>query len=83
MTIQESIRNHRFDAGISQLELSKRSGVACRNINFWESGRGNPSLNDCIRLARGMGITIEDLVCGVQLPEDQPHEDILKHAAEC
>lgn len=70
MTIHQAIRNHRFDAGISQLELSRRSGVNCRNINFWESGRGNPSLNDCLRLAHGLGITLEELIAGVTLPED-------------
>ena len=71
MTIQQAIRNHRFDAGISQLELSKRSGVPCRNINFWEGGRGNPPFNDCLRIARGLGITLERLTEGVTLPDEE------------
>lgn len=70
MTIQQSIRRHRADAGLSQLELSRRSNVACRNINYWEAGYGNPPLNDCIRIARGLGITLEELIRGVTLPED-------------
>ena len=71
MTIQQSIRYHRTDAGMSQLELSRRSNVACRNINYWEAGYGNPPLNDCIRIARGLGITLEELIQGVVLPEDE------------
>lgn len=71
MLIQYALRNKRVDAGITQMELSRRSGVNCRNINFWESGRGNPPLNDCLRIARGLGITLEDLVSGVTLPEDE------------
>ncbi len=74
MTIQQSIRRHRADSGISQLDLSRRSKVSCGNINFWEAGYGNPTFNDCIRLARGLGITIEEFVRGVTLPEDSDED---------
>lgn len=70
MTIQQAIRKHRLDAGISQNELHRRSGVSQRNISFWESGKGYPRLDDCIRLARGLGITLEELIRGVTLPEE-------------
>ncbi len=70
MTIYEAIHNYRYDAGLSQLELSRRSGVPQRTISFWESGRGDPSVNDCIRLANGIGITLSELVRGVDLAEE-------------
>ena len=69
MTIQQAIGKHRRDSGLSQLELARRSGVPCRNINLWESGGGNPSFNDCLRLAAGLEISIEQLATGVALPE--------------
>ena len=74
MTIHQSIRNHRYDARLSQLALAQRAGVPQRNINFWETGRGDPSISTCIKLARGMGITLEELVRGVNLPEEEKDE---------
>lgn len=71
MTIHESIRQLRLVTGISQNELHRRSGVSQRNISYWESGKGCPRLDDCIRLARGLGITLEDLIRDVTLSEDE------------
>lgn len=72
MTIYEAIRNRRYDAKISQNALAKKSGVPQRNISFWESGRGDPSVNDCLRLARGLRISLAELTEGVTLGEEEP-----------
>lgn len=66
MTIHESIRLHRTDSGLTQNELHRRSGVAQRNISYWETGDGNPTVNDCLLLARGLGISIAELLRDVE-----------------
>lgn len=71
MSIYEAIRNRRYDAKISQNALAKKSGVPQRNISFWESGRGDPSVNDCLRLAKGLGISLAEMIEGVTLGEEE------------
>ena len=43
MTIGESLRRRRLDAGISQRELAARSGVPQPNIAAYERGRRTPA----------------------------------------
>ncbi len=62
MTIQESIRKHREEKGLSQNQLGKRSSVPTTNICYWESGRGDPPISACIKLAKGLGISVSELV---------------------
>lgn len=62
MTINEAIRQQRMKAGLSQNQLGKRSGVPTTNICYWESGRGDPPISACIKLAKALGISLSDLV---------------------
>ena len=74
MTIHQLIRNYRHDAKLSQLALAKKTGIPQRNISYWESGRGDPSISACIKLATGLGITLEELVRNINLTEDEKDE---------
>ena len=75
MTIHEVIRSYRERVGISQRELARRSRIPCRSICDWEAGKGNPTIERCIRIARGLGITIGELIADVSLPEDEAVEE--------
>lgn len=68
MTIHNIIRCYRYDLRITQTELSRRTGISQRDISFWESGRGDPRISDCIRLARGFGLSMEEFLGGLTLP---------------
>lgn len=68
MTIHDTIRCYRYDLQITQTELSRRTGISQRDISFWESGRGDPRISDCIRLARGFGLSMEEFLGGLTLP---------------
>ena len=73
MTFAERLREYRERAGMSQLELAERSGVARAYINMLESGkRENPGLETVQRLARGLGIDVVYLVRDLDESEQQP-----------
>ena len=45
--------------GITQKELSERTGIAQGDISKLENGNGNPSLKTLQRLARAMGMHLK------------------------
>ncbi len=45
--------------GITQKELSERTGIAQGDISKLENGNGNPSLKTLQRLARAMGMYLK------------------------
>lgn len=60
--IGNALRAARMKIGISQNRLGILSGVCVRNINFWESGGGDPPISAIIRIASTLGTTIDELV---------------------
>lgn len=46
---------------LSQQELADRVGATRQTIGLIEKGKYNPSLNLCIRIARELGKTLDDL----------------------
>ena len=57
--IMQALIDSRNEAGITQTELSKRTGIAQTDISKLERGNGNPSLKTLKRLAEGLGMTLE------------------------
>ena len=55
--IMQALIDARNEAGITQTELSKRTGIAQTDISKLERGNGNPSLKTLKRLAEGLGMT--------------------------
>ena len=53
--IIRAIIEARITEGLTQKELSKRSGIAQRDIRKLENGNANPSIRTLQRLATGMG----------------------------
>ena len=57
--IVQALIDARNEAGITQTELSRRTGIAQTDISKLERGNGNPSLKTLKRLAEGLGMTLE------------------------
>ena len=57
--IMQALIDARTEAGITQTELSRRTGIAQTDISKLERGNGNPSLKTLKRLAEGLGMTLE------------------------
>jgi DNA-binding XRE family transcriptional regulator len=62
MTIGESMRKARKDAGMTLNELAEKSGWRSRQISTWERDRYQPRLNAVIDLADTLGISIDEYV---------------------
>ena len=56
------IRAVREGANLSQLELSRRSGIAQESLSRIEKGRRDPRLGTLRRLAQGMGLSLDQLL---------------------
>ena len=47
--------NERQKAGLSQQELSRKTGITQADISKIENGKGNPSIHTLQKLAKGLG----------------------------
>lgn len=57
--IMQALIDARKSTGLTQKELSERTGIAQADISKLEKGNGNPSLRTLQRLAAGMGMQIK------------------------
>ncbi len=57
--IIQTVIEARKDTGLTQKELSERTGIAQADISKLENGNGNPSLRTLQRLAEGMGMRLK------------------------
>ena len=60
------VKDLRVAAGLRQEDLAARTGVSRQTIISIERGRYNPSLELAWKLARMLGVTIEELFCFTQ-----------------
>ncbi len=62
--IARALRVKRAEAGMSQEELAKRSGVSVDAIRSYERQMSLPLLETAYKLAEALGCTVNDL-CGI------------------
>ena len=58
-TVIQAMINARISAGMTQKELSEKTGIAQGDISKLEHGNANPSLRTLRRLAEGMGMKLD------------------------
>lgn len=59
MAIMKAMLDARKKTGMTQKELSEKTGIAQADISRLETGNANPSLKTLQRLAEGMGMTLK------------------------
>ena len=59
MAIVKAMLDARKKTGMTQKELSEKTGIAQADISRLETGNANPSLKTLQRLAEGMGMTLK------------------------
>jgi len=59
LDFHQVICNARKSMGITQTQLSQKTGIAQCDISRIESGKANPSIKTIKRLAKGMDMGIE------------------------
>ncbi len=57
--VVQAIIDARQSAGLTQKELSERTGIAQGDISKLENGNANPSIRTLQRLASGMDMTLK------------------------
>jgi transcriptional regulator with XRE-family HTH domain len=63
--VAQNVRTLREEAGLSQVELSRRSGVDLRSVARLERGERDPGVRTLARLAAGLGLQPAALLEGV------------------
>lgn len=64
--IADRLKEARRKAGLTQLELSMRSGVSQNMIAYIEKGDRNPALRTVIRLCRAMDVKMSDILSEIE-----------------
>ena len=59
LAIAQAMIDARKESGLTQKQLSERTGIAQADISKLERGNANPSLRTLQRLAAGMGMNIK------------------------
>jgi transcriptional regulator with XRE-family HTH domain len=59
------LKTIREKAGLTQSALAERAGVPLRSVQNWEQGHRVPRMQNLPRLAKAMGVSVNDLVAGI------------------
>ena len=68
-SLQNDLRGHRVQAGLSQQELAERAGISRQAFAAVESGKATPATSVALRLARALNTTVQNLF---SLADDMP-----------
>jgi transcriptional regulator with XRE-family HTH domain len=61
---KDRLKRLRLNAGLSQSQLAKKARVPLDDVQNWEQGRRTARLEGLIKLARGLGVTLDELIVG-------------------
>lgn len=75
MNIGDNIRAARKSAGMKQKELAYAAGCAIGTIQQYERGLRMPRLEQLNGIANALGISVEELICG--MPGTEPRKETL------
>jgi transcriptional regulator with XRE-family HTH domain len=62
----ENLRRLRHKAGLTQQALAGVTGIDAAEISRLECGGRDPQLHTIVRLARGLGVSVAELLRGVK-----------------
>ncbi len=72
----ERLKRLRQQSGLSQNQLAKAAGVPVHSLRNWEADRRKPFLDVAAKLARAMGISLDELAgpAPEPIPDAEPQE---------
>jgi transcriptional regulator with XRE-family HTH domain len=65
----------RAGAGISQVQLSEKTGLMQSWISHIEHGRRNPTWSNIVRLADGLGVSVAELAARAEVCANKPYDE--------
>lgn len=63
MAIYEKIFNRLDELHMSQIELSRRTGIATSTISDWRKKKINPQADKLISICKALDISLVELLC--------------------
>jgi transcriptional regulator with XRE-family HTH domain len=57
----ERLQKLREEAGMSQSQLARAAGLPLTTLRNWEQGRRVPLLDNALRVAKALGVTVDHL----------------------
>lgn len=61
-TVINHVREFRYDKGLTQLQLSRLADITPASVcNIELQDRPTPKIDTCLRLARALGTTVDEL----------------------
>ena len=57
------IAERRRDKNLTQMQLAVLVGSTPCQISFWETGRAEPNVFNCVLLADALDVTLDELCC--------------------
>lgn len=76
MELSENLIRLRTEKRLTQEELADLLGVSRQSVSKWESGASVPELDKLIRLSEVFGITVDELVKGRDIAQEEPSSDV-------
>ena len=66
-----NVKRIREEKGLSQFDLEREANLHRTGIGRYEKGKTEPGLITAAALAKGLGVTIDDLVAGLTVPTER------------
>jgi transcriptional regulator with XRE-family HTH domain len=61
VSFAENLHRLRTEAGLSQMELCRKSGISIDSLRNWEQGRVLPRIDAVVKLASALGVQVDAL----------------------
>lgn len=64
----------RKEKNMTQRQLADKLGVSDKTVSKWETGKGIPDAGCMVPLCEALGISVNELLTGEKIPEDEYQE---------
>ena len=72
MSFGETLARLREAAGLTQVQLAAKAGVSIDTLRGWEHKKHLPRVDDALRLARALGVSLDKLILAQDVEPGAP-----------
>ena len=76
MNIYEKIFDRLTELHMSQIELSRRTGIATSTISDWRKKKINPQADKLVSICKALDMSLVDLLCDEKVVEQSIETDL-------
>ena len=77
MNLYEKIFDRLTELHMTQIELSRRTGIATSTINDWRKKKINPQADKLVTICKALDMSLVDLLCDANEVDKQTHADYI------